>query len=198
MSSCRSLIFALTLVNVPSIAQPIIDIAANKQLFIDTRFVAKSENIELRMNPAQKMGRIQDENGNVFRDHVSRVIDDNGAIKLYIGAESALTVLESTDGMRFKRAGTIPSGILGTVFKDDHDPDPARRYKLFGVQTKSPAQFDPDTEGVYASYSADGLNFTKAGRVLPFFSDNPQVVWWDPRINKYVIYLRAFERDSEN
>jgi hypothetical protein len=51
---------------------------------------------------------------------------------------------------------------------------------------------------VFASYSADGVTFTKAGRVLPFFPDNPTVVHWDARIRKYVIYTRAFDYDSEN
>ena len=51
---------------------------------------------------------------------------------------------------------------------------------------------------MFASYSADGVNFTEVGRVLPFFTDNPTIVHWDERIGKYVIYTRAFDYDSEN
>ena len=45
---------------------------------------------------------------------------------------------------------------------------------------------------------ADGAKFTKVGRVLPFFTDNPTVAHWDGRIKKYVIYTRAFDYDSGN
>jgi hypothetical protein len=51
---------------------------------------------------------------------------------------------------------------------------------------------------VFASYSADGVTYTRAGRVLPFFPDNPVVVHWDGRISKYVVYTRAFDYDSGN
>ncbi len=51
---------------------------------------------------------------------------------------------------------------------------------------------------MFAYKSADGLNFTECGRVLPRFTDNPTIVLWDRRIGKYVIYLRALAYDSAN
>ncbi|MCC6798435.1 MAG: hypothetical protein IT366_25195 [Candidatus Hydrogenedentes bacterium] len=179
----------------PCLAQHPFDVGDRKQLFIDSRFIAKSENVELRVNPAQKMGRIVNENGEVLRNHVSRVLEDNGKIRLYIGADG-LTVLESDDGIHFKGVGSIPNGVLPTIFLDPHESDPAKKYKLFRVQHGEP--FNREKDGVFAHYSADGLNFTEAGRVLPYYTDNPQIVWWDARINKYVIYVRALEPDSEN
>lgn len=178
-----------------SFADGPIAIGSAKQLFVDGRFIAKSENIEFRLNQAQKMGRIVGEDGKPLHSHVSRVFEVDGKIRLYIGAEG-LNVLESEDGIHFKRVGEIPGGILPTVYLDPHETDPAKKYKLFRVDSNWP--FVPETDGVYAYYSADGLNFTKAGRVLPFYTDNPQVVWWDPRIGRYVIYVRALEPDSEN
>ena len=171
------------------------NVGAAKQLFIDTRFIARSENVVLHMNPAQKMGRIVDENGNHFQAHVSRVFEDQGKIRLYTGA-GGLNIIESDDGIHFKHVGDIPDGILPTVYLDPHDTDPAKKYKLFRVESQTP--FDPATDGVIAYYSADGLAFTRAGRVLPFYTDNPQVVWWDPRVGNYVIYLRALQLNNEN
>jgi hypothetical protein len=173
-----------------------LDIGDRKQLFFDRRMIAESHAIELRMNPAQKLGLVYDEQSQPLSGHVSRVLEDQGKIRLYLGAEG-LTVYESDDGLHFRHTGTtIPGGILPTIFLDPQDADPARRYKLFRTEMK--AAFDPATDGVIGYYSADGVNFTRAERVLPFFVDNPTVVWWDPRIEKYVIYTRAFSYESEN
>lgn len=173
-----------------------IDVGDRKQLFIDDRFIAERERIELRTNPPQKLGLIIDESGKPFLGHISRVIDDGGKARLYLGAKN-VQVLESDDGLKFRRTGTkLPGGLFPTVFLDPHETDPAKRYKLFHLEFSEP--FDPAKHGVYASYSADGATFTKVGRVLPFFTDNPTVVHWDERIKKYVIYTRAFCYDSEN
>ena len=93
-------------------------------------------------------------------------------------------------------AGTrIGGGIFTTVFLDPHD-EPARRYKRFHLEFSPP--FDPARHGVYAGYSADGVQFTTVGRVLPFYTDNPTIVQWDKVLGKYVIFTRAFDYSSEN
>jgi len=179
-------------------AQAPLDVGSRKQLFIDTRFIAASEGIELHMNPAQKLGRILDENSqpSSVSGHTSRVIEDQGKIHLYVGAGD-LIVLESEDGLRFKRVGIqIGRGDLPTIFLDKHDSDPARRYKLFWLQARNP--FDVRTDGIFAGYSADGFHFTTIGRVLPLLIDNPAVVDWDERVGKYVIFTRVFAYGSEN
>lgn len=175
-----------------------LQIGSRKQLFIDKRFIAASNGIELHTNPAQKLGLIFDETGNPSSEsgHTSRVIMDDGKIRLYVGAGD-LFVLESEDGLRFKRTAIqIGRGELPTIFLDPHDPDPARRYKLFWLQAKNP--FDSKTDGIFAAYSADGSHFSTVGRVLPFLIDNPTVVDWDERIGKYIIFTRTFSYDSEN
>jgi hypothetical protein len=173
-----------------------LDVSDQKQLFIDRQFIAESDRIELVTNPAQKLGAIEDQDGNRLQGHVSRVIDDNGTVRLYLGADS-VEVYESQDGLRFKRTGTrISGGGFTTLFLDPHETDPARRYKRFHLEFSPP--FDPEKHGVFASYSADGVNFTTVGRVLPFFCDNPTIVEWDPRLGKYVINTRAFDYTSEN
>jgi hypothetical protein len=175
-----------------------IDVADRKQLFIDSRFIADRDRVELRANPAQKLGLVRDETGQLLQGHVSRVIEDGGKIRLYLGAEAVdVLELESDDGLRFRRMGVrLPGGVFPTIFLDPHEPDPSRKYKLFRLEFGQP--FDPAKHGVYAAYSADGAHFTEVGRVLPFFTDNPPIVHWDPRIGKYVIYTRAFSYDSEN
>ena len=173
-----------------------IDVADQKQLFIDRRFIAESAGIELRTNPAQKLGPVVDGESQPIQGHISRVIDDRGVVRLYLGADS-VEVLESADGLHFQRTGTrISGGVFTTLFLDPHDADPARRYKRFHLELSSP--FDPAKDGVFASYSADGVEFTKVGRVLPFYADNPTIVQWDESRRKYVIYTRALDYNSEN
>ncbi|MBP9902584.1 MAG: hypothetical protein IT579_06040 [Verrucomicrobia subdivision 3 bacterium] len=179
-------------------AQSPLEVGSRKQVFMDQRFIAASKGVELHMNSAQKLGLILDEKGQPSSEsgHTSRVIEDQGRIHLYVGAGD-LFVLESEDGLHFKRVGIpIGRGELPTIFLDLHDPDPARRYKLFWLQANNP--FNSKTDGIFAGYSADGSHFTTVGRVLPFLIDNPTVVDWDERIGKYVIFTRTFAYDSEN
>lgn len=173
-----------------------LEIAGQKQLFIDTRHVAGSENVVLRMNQGQKLGPVLDEKGNRIHGHVSGVWEERGKIRLYVGADD-LAVYESDDGLRFTRTPfNIPHGIFPTVFIDHHDPNPEFRFKLFWLQLSE--TFDPSKDGVYAGYSADGETFTEAGRVFPFYADNPTLAYWDERIQKYVLYTRALAYNSEN
>jgi hypothetical protein len=192
------LVLAWWLCTLDAKARAPLEIGSRKQLFIDKRFIAGSEGVELQMNPAQKLGLILDEKGQPSSEtgHTSRVIEDQGKIHLYVGAGD-LFVLESEDGLRFKRTGaSIGRGELPTIFLDPHDPDPARRYKLFWLQSQNP--LDPRKDGIFAAHAADGTHFTTVGRVLPLLIDNPAVVDWDERIAKYVIFTRTFAYDSEN
>jgi hypothetical protein len=185
----------LVLCLILAVTQPF-QVGGEKQLFIDHKFIAESDRVELRTNQAQKLGRIIDQDGKPMAGHVSRVIEDSGKVKLYLGADS-VELLESDDAIHFRRTGTvIGGGGFTTLFLDPHDSDPARRYKRFHLVFSPP--FDPAVHGVYASYSADGVNFTEVGRVLPFFTDNPTIVEWDARRGKYVIFTRALDYNSEN
>lgn len=172
------------------------DVGDRKQLFIDDKFIAERDRITLRVNLPQKLGQLKDETGKLLQGHISRVIDDHGKVLLYLGHKN-VQILESDDGLNFRRTGAqLPGGWFPTVFLDEYEADPAKKYKLFHLEFSEP--FDPNKHGVFASYSADGVKFTKVGRVFPFFTDNPAIVHWDERIKKYVIYTRAFDYDSEN
>ena len=60
-----------------------------KQLFIDHRFIAASENVALNMNQAQKLGIVIDSSKEPWEKGPGgyfRVIDDGGKFKMYYGA----------------------------------------------------------------------------------------------------------------
>jgi hypothetical protein len=173
-----------------------LEIGGRKQLFIDKRFIETSENVELTMNPAQKLGLILDEGGQPWSEigHLSYALEDGGKIKLFVGA-GGVQVFESEDGIHFRSTGVSIPGSFVTPFVDPQD-SAERRYKIFWTEFSNP--FDAEKDGVYGAFSSDGIHYTPVGRLLPYFVDNPCLVFWDDRIDRYVIYTRALESDSEN
>jgi len=84
-----------------------------------------------------------------------------------------------------------------SVIRDEHDPDPARRYKLFTADY--PALSDMEEiraqGGMDVAFSPDGIHWTPSPNnpVLPgFISDTAQCVLWDPALEKYVAYVRMW------
>lgn len=167
-----------------------------KQLFIDNRFISESEGIELTLNQPQKLGRIVDQDDEYLRGHTASLLDVDGKFRLYIGSDST-DIYESEDGMKFIHTGhSVRGGIFTSVFHDTHEPEAARRWKIFWLQLSSPS--NPETDGVYAGFSADGMAINPVGRVLPYYVDNPIIATWDARISKYVVYTRAIQLNNEN
>jgi hypothetical protein len=74
------------------------------------------------------------------------------------------------------------------VVRDEHDPDPRRRYKALGQGTIGPAK----RMGVIVAWSADGYRWTEPAEnpVLPN-SDTHTLLGWDERVGKYVAYPRT-------
>jgi hypothetical protein len=199
----------------PAPAGPPRDVGDRKQLFIDRRFIAASDDVELVMNPAQKLGIVLDPSEvswELGQGGYFRVIEDGGKFKMYYGTflptGKGLSYAESDDGLRWTRPSLGVVSINGrkdnnvlyaddaidaTIMVDPRD-EPARRYKLF----RSLVTSDPDRAGVYASYSADGIHFTEAGKVLPLWPETSLIADWDPKVGKYVVFLRVFVRNNEN
>lgn len=83
------------------------------------------------------------------------------------------------------------------VLFDERDPDPSRRYKLFTSDYgKGPAPVDAPPPGIDVAFSPDGLHWRRSlfNPVLPLLSDTAQSVTWDPRINRYVAFVRMRPR----
>ena len=92
-----------------------IDVGDRKQLFIDGRFIAERERIELRANPPQKLGWLRDEEGKPLQGHISRVIEDGGKVKLYLGAEDVRVAVRALGRI----TGRVDvEELLDVVFRD--------------------------------------------------------------------------------
>lgn len=203
----------VTAVPVSQNASPL-NTGTQKQLFIDHRFIEASENVTLNLNPAQKLGIALDSEKEPWEAGTGgffRVIEDGGKFKLYYGAFTragqSLCYAESADGLHWTKPalGLIEvegskqnnliyadNAIDATIMIDPKDA-PERRYKLFRSRVTQDA-----SAGVYASYSADGIHFTEAGRVFPMWPETSLIADWDARIQKYVVFTRVFVRNVEN
>jgi hypothetical protein len=85
-----------------------------------------------------------------------------------------------------------------SVFRDEHDPDPARRYKLFTADFPVPVTAEAQTRGpagIDVAFSPDGIQWTPSARnpVLPgFISDTGQCAFWDADRGRYVAFVRMY------
>ena len=84
----------------------------------------------------------------------------------------------------------IPWGVnwmrRANVIKDLRDPDPGRRFKMTYVDV-----FDGEP-AITKGYSADGVHWRLNGDGKPWFRrpHNGNLMGWDPRIQRYVFYVR--------
>ncbi len=191
---------------------PAIDIGDRRQLFIDDALLdlERTQNVTRRLNAPHKIQRVLTPQqpwealGFVF---YCGVIDDGGTAKLYHHSYDAekkkhSMLATSTDGLNWERPklglkayeGSTANNLLpltsveATIFLDPHAPA-EKRYRM--VYTRGWP--DPATAGVCVASSSDGLRWDEVPeRCLPFIPDSQPSAFWDERIGKYVVYLRAW------
>jgi hypothetical protein len=90
----------------------------------------------------------------------------------------------------------------GTVFLDPAAPADARYKAIFGerdaAQGYGHKMTIPDGERVFdwlgptveGAVSPDGIHWTKTGRLMDWYTDTGNVAFYDPRIRRYVAYVR--------
>lgn len=189
-----------------------IDIGERRQLFIDDALIDsdRTQGVARQLNGPQRIQRVLTPTqpwealGFVF---YCGVIDDNGTAKLYHHSYDAekkkhSMLATSMDGLNWERPklglkayeggkenNLLPmTSVEATVFLDPHSP-PEKRYRM--VYTRGFP--DPAKAGVCVASSSDGLRWNEAAeRSLPFIPDSQPSAFWDERLGKYVIYLRAW------
>jgi hypothetical protein len=88
-----------------------------------------------------------------------------------------------------KANNIVLRGVHGAgIFKDLRDPDPARRYKLFG-------KTGDDAEPVGVAFSADGLEWSKPQPCAQIAAagDTHNNAYWDHRLESYVAITRLWD-----
>jgi hypothetical protein len=80
-----------------------------------------------------------------------------------------------------------------SVIRDEHDPDPSRRYKLFTCAFAYMVPLDNGPQGMDVAYSPDGIHFTPSKDnpvIKEYNSDTGQSLIWDQKTNSYAGYIR--------
>ena len=191
-------------------AKPI-RVGDRKQLFIDGKFIESSKQVELKMNSPRKLGPVLTATKpweTEYLGFLAAAVDHDGVCKMWYRTEgktggSALCYATSKNGLRWtkpklgrykfgdnKDNNIVLKGIAaGTVFLDPKAP-PHQRFK-FPHQMYWP---DPEKGGMYVHWSADGIHW-KGGktRVLPLVPDTANQCHYDPRLGKYVAYIRCWD-----
>jgi len=192
-------------------AEPIA-IGGDRQLFLDDRLVdlARTSDVTRTLNPPHSIRRVLKPDrpwealGFIF---YASVVDDGGSLKLFHGSYDAekgkhFSLANSRGGINWERPrigltdfrgskenNILPIGAVEAgVFLDPHAPA-EKRYRLLFTKHWP----DPTRAGVYVASSADGIQWvTTPQRLFPFLPDSQPSGFWDEALQKYVIYLRAW------
>ena len=81
------------------------------------------------------------------------------------------------------------------VMKDPIELDPAKRYKMLFMFQSASMRFAGIVQPVCVAYSSDGIHWNVPKNwlnpVIPEGSDTQLNAYWDPKLHKYVVYLRG-------
>ena len=201
---------------IPTAADSPIQVADQRQLFIDRRFIVDDQGIELRMNAPTKMTAVITpekpwESGRVFAG--GTVLEDGGRYRMWYMAVPPfveydrifLCYAESHDGVTWAKPslgvyewqGSKANNIVvetntetGTVFIDPRAPT-SERYKLLATLSGEDAGVE---RGMYVYTSPDGFRWQlNPTRLFPLRPDTQNQAFFDERIGKYVIYMRIWD-----
>ena len=194
-------------------SQPI-DVGSARQLFIDRRFIAHSQGIQLVMNRPRRDGVVllqadQPWEQGAHLSVYSSVLRENGKTRIWYDLvrptgegrydhQRRVCYAESTDGLHFvkPRLGlhaidgstannvVLPGVIGGCAVWIDPNADAEHRYKTQAKVYPS-AQF-------HMHSSADGLRWKPFARLDPGPGgwDTQSVIFWDPAISRYALFTR--------
>ena len=86
----------------------------------------------------------------------------------------------------------IQAADKSQLFKDEQDPDPARRYKMISTEGRPMPEFNEVHCGVNLVCSPDGFHWTLAGdsAILDYSSDCMNHVAYDERRRRWLLYCR--------
>jgi hypothetical protein len=192
------------------VAQPL-DIGNHRQLFVDLKFIQNYKNVELMVHPPTKTGEICIPSDPNWALGSCSVLEREGVYHMWYRAASALAYASSIDGIHWERpalnlisndtvprpnnivlgcgAGSVKSG-MGMVFLDPNAPEDQRFRLVTKMMEISPF--------VHIFSSPDGIHWKLTHRNVvtydttakPHHLDTQNVMFWDTRLKKYVMYIR--------
>ena len=189
-----------------------INIGSKAQLFVDQMLVKSSEEITFILHSGQKhpanplLKADQPWEGWRISIYGNVIFDEaQGKFRLWYTTDVtkdfpnfSVCYAESQDGIRWNKPliGTIDAArggrqhnavlndaLLPSVIKDDHDPDPQRRYKMVAYVHK-----DKPEGGPHTFTSPDGLQWTRLSHEPICRSNDVITVYYDEERRLYVAF----------
>jgi hypothetical protein len=187
-------------------------VGSAKQLFLDHRFIDACRDVALVVNPPIKRSTPvirSDRPWDAFRIIWYTVAEDHDAFKMWYqafdddqwaGGRSRLCYAVSKDGLEWTKPSlgivefkgskdnniVIDDMVNSTVFIDPHGK-PEERYKIIYTIHQ-----DRQWNDVRVGASADGIHWKLPAKGMASISaDTQHAAFWDPRINKYVVFFRV-------
>ncbi len=181
-----------------------------RHLFLDPATLPVLEQVALRVNPPERRELVIQPDQPWEQLMISfylTVLDDGGKLRMwYICRDKAnkanVAYAESGDGTHWtkpnlgivKYEGSTSNNLVGltslegVVCRDPHGPPEARYVYVTHLPSKGLVRF----------YSPDGLRWRHdAAPLLRLGADTQNVTFWDERLQKYVLYLRGWERGPD-
>ena len=170
----------------------------------------------IRMDRCWEAGLHFGNSANVLYDEEERLFKMWAQVVNYNWSDSFLAYYVSADGLHWKKPTVgqfdyhsqlcpgeptrnhnfLLRGVQRPgVFKDHHETDPRKRYKMLYKPGASGPGKTTARKGTWAAFSADGIHWTDyPDEVNPVLlnNDTHQVVFWDPRREQYVAHIRLW------
>ena len=183
---------------------------AEHHLFLDPEFVQHAQRASLHVNPPQQRELVIQHDKQWEKLMITfflTVREEQGKLRMWYICRDAqnqpnVAYAESTDGLHWTKpnlgiveyAGNRDNNLVGlrdlegVVFADPNTP-PSQRYvyvtHIFG-------------KGIFRFHSPDGLHWTRdAEPIMKLGADTQIVTFWDPGLQKYVLYLRGWSRGAD-
>jgi hypothetical protein len=181
-----------------------------RYLFLDPAFVQEAKGAALHVNPPQRREIVIRPDKPWEQLMISlflTVHDEEGKLRMwYICRDKAnqpnVAYAESRDGVRWTKPNlgivdydgskennlTGLTSLEGVVFRDPNAP-PQERYAYVTHLW---------TEGMVRFHSPDGLRWQRDKTpLLRLGADTQNVTFWDGRLDKYVLYMRGWQRGAD-
>jgi hypothetical protein len=203
-------------------AQPV-DIGNRRQLFVDNRFVQDERNIEFLVHPPRKTGEISIPSDSFWGiGGYHSVLEKDGIYHMWYTASASILYAQSKDGIHWecpplnlttdinvtkpnnvvigRGAGDVNGSTHGLMVFLDPNATDDQRFCLVAnpPEYSSFLQLFSSPDGIHWKHTHSNILIYDT-TTKPHHLDTQNVIFWDPRLKKYVTYIRknVFEFSNE-
>ncbi len=197
----------------PTASSGVLDVGDRRQVFIDGRFIARSENVELVVHPPRKTGERTITSDRSWEGGIgmyNSVLHHDGTYHMWYRSGGTMCYARSKDGVAWEKPalglaevkGTRDNNVVighgaggaedagqGAMVFLDPTASPQERFRM-ALRVAAPGK------DVNLYSSPDGIHWKLTHPAILTYNspvhhlDSQNVIFWDDRISKYVAYMR--------